>query len=205
MNKKLIMSMVGMMLLGMVIGTGIMMNDEAYKAVRGAISGGGTNNMIGNIGGIGVISPIQLQGLDLETALLMVQQQRTTLLDQQLRDQINEVNTRNQLITEYNSLISNLLTAKSQSITSFTLDEATTDSLIKVGVITQSKKSYSVSEIDQMISSLRNKIDSVSNTQQMDMLRLQSLSNKRNEAFDVMTNFIKKMQDSRSSIIGNMR
>jgi len=39
----------------------------------------------------------------------------------------------------------------------------------------------------------------------MDMLRLQSLSNKRNEAFDVMTNFIKKMQDSRSSIIGNMR
>lgn len=41
--------------------------------------------------------------------------------------------------------------------------------------------------------------------QQTDMLRLQSLSNKRNEAFDVMTNFIKKMQDSRSSIIGNMR
>ena len=41
--------------------------------------------------------------------------------------------------------------------------------------------------------------------QQMDMLRLQSMTNKRNEAFDVMTNFIKKMQDSRSSIIGNMR
>ena len=35
--------------------------------------------------------------------------------------------------------------------------------------------------------------------------RLQSLSNKRNEAFETMTNFIKKMQDSRSSIIGNMR
>ena len=47
--------------------------------------------------------------------------------------------------------------------------------------------------------------DSMSNSQQMDMLRLQSLSNKRNEAFDVMTNFVKKMQDSRSSIIGNMR
>lgn len=43
------------------------------------------------------------------------------------------------------------------------------------------------------------------NNQQMDMLRLQSLSNKRNEAVDVMSNFIKKMQDSRSSIIGNMR
>ncbi|MCQ4087877.1 hypothetical protein [Saccharibacillus sp. JS10] len=48
-------------------------------------------------------------------------------------------------------------------------------------------------------------IDALNNTQQMDMLRLQSLSNKRNEAFDVMTNFMKKMQDSRASIIGNMR
>jgi len=48
-------------------------------------------------------------------------------------------------------------------------------------------------------------MDVLSNSQQMDMLRLQSMNSKRNEAFDVMTNFVKKMQDSRSSIIGNMR
>lgn len=51
----------------------------------------------------------------------------------------------------------------------------------------------------------KSEVDALNNAQQMDMLRLQSLSNKRNEAFDLMTNFIKKMQDSRSSIIGNMR
>ncbi len=55
------------------------------------------------------------------------------------------------------------------------------------------------------IDKLKNDIDSASNSQQMEMLRLQSLSNKRNESFDVMTNFIKKMQENRSSIIGNMR
>ncbi|KPD07722.1 hypothetical protein AM501_13875 [Aneurinibacillus migulanus] len=43
------------------------------------------------------------------------------------------------------------------------------------------------------------------NARQMDMLRNQSLTNKRNEAFDVMVNFIKRMAYSRSSIIGNMR
>lgn len=37
------------------------------------------------------------------------------------------------------------------------------------------------------------------------MMAVQSLTSKRNEAFDLMTNFIKKMADSRSSIIGNMR
>ncbi|WP_298208965.1 hypothetical protein [Acidovorax sp.] len=60
-------------------------------------------------------------------------------------------------------------------------------------------------QLDGFIQEVKSQIDSMSNSQQMDMLRLQSLSNKRNEAFDVMTNFIKKMQDSRSSIIGNMR
>jgi flagellar capping protein FliD len=60
-------------------------------------------------------------------------------------------------------------------------------------------------QVDGFIQQLKSQIDSLSNSQQMDMLRLQSLSNKRNEAFEIMTNFIKKMQDNRSSIVGNMR
>ena len=60
-------------------------------------------------------------------------------------------------------------------------------------------------DLEAMITKVKGMIDGESNSQQMDMLRLQSMSNKRNEAFDVMTNFVKKMQDSRSSIIGNMR
>lgn len=61
------------------------------------------------------------------------------------------------------------------------------------------------SQIDAAVSNVKGMIDAQSNSQQMDMLRLQSLSNKRNEAFDLMTNFVKKMADSRSSIVGNMR
>lgn len=55
------------------------------------------------------------------------------------------------------------------------------------------------------IDNLKTSIDSEGSSQQMDMLRLQSLTNKRNEAFDMMSNFIKKMQDNRSGIISNMR
>ncbi|CAB3666213.1 hypothetical protein LMG26696_03634 [Achromobacter pulmonis] len=57
----------------------------------------------------------------------------------------------------------------------------------------------------QAVTEIKSSLDNLSNTQQMEMLRLQGLTGKRNEAFDVMTNFIKKMQESRSSIIGNMR
>ncbi|WP_063566442.1 hypothetical protein [Paenibacillus sp. O199] len=116
-------------------------------------------------------SAIDLSSMDIETALMMVQQERTKLLDIQLQAQIQEVQNRNQAIAELNVQ----LQAANQN-----------------GDTAQAQK-------------LKGQIDALSNSQQMDMLRLQSLSNKRNEAFDVMTNFIKKMQDSRSSIIGNMR
>jgi len=75
----------------------------------------------------------------------------------------------------------------------------------KTGAVTFDINTVSKGELEGVIAQLKGNIDSMSNTQQMDMLRLQSLSNKRNEAFDLMSNFIKKMQDSRSSILGNMR
>ena len=62
-----------------------------------------------------------------------------------------------------------------------------------------------VGQVRTSIQQMRGQIDSQTNSKQMDMLRLQSLSNKRNEAFDVMSNFTKKVQESRSSIIDNMR
>lgn len=101
------------------------------------------------------IQPIDIQGMDLESALQAVQSQRAQLLENQLKYQLEGVQLRNQQLSDLNAQ--------------------------------------------------QGQMDVLSNSQQMDMLRLQSMNSKRNEAFDVMTNFVKKMQDSRSSIIGNMR
>lgn len=60
-------------------------------------------------------------------------------------------------------------------------------------------------DIEAAVTKVKGQIDSLGNSQQMDTLRLQSLSAKRNEAFEQMTNWIKKMQDVRNSIIGNWR
>ncbi|MDM5280381.1 hypothetical protein QUF95_23730 [Paenibacillus silvae] len=120
---------------------------------------------------ISSLSSVDISSMDIETALMMVQQERARLLDAQLQVQIQAVQNRNQQIADLNA---QLEAAQQRG------DQAA-------------------------VQSLKGQIDALSNSQQMDMLRLQSLSNKRNEAFDLMTNFIKKMQDSRSSIIGNMR
>ncbi|MEN1989440.1 hypothetical protein [Paenibacillus hubeiensis] len=117
------------------------------------------------------VTSIDLQSMDLETALMMVQTQRAALLEQQLKSQLDAVQQRNQQIAQLNEQLQQAQLRGDQAA----------------------------------VQAIKSQIDALGSSQQMDMLRLQSLSNKRNEAFDVMTNFIKKMQDSRSSIIGNMR
>jgi hypothetical protein len=141
-----------------------------------------------SIGGVGAISSVNIQGMDLESAMMAIQSQRANLLEAQLKTQMDGVAQRNTEIAKLSQQISGLQAERSR------LPVSKTD-----------QQNQQAKMWDQQIEQLKSQIDSLSNSQQMDMLRLQSLTNKRNEAFELMTNFIKKIQDSRASIIGNMR
>ncbi|WP_429371120.1 hypothetical protein [Paenibacillus sp. DS2015] len=156
------------------------------------------------------LSQLNIQSMDIETALMAVQSERTRLLEDQLRSQIAAVEDRNSQINKLNDALSQLnkasaiLPADAKADTKLNLSNETIQAIQNAGIAIPTTD-ISKAELDTMSMNLKSMIDSQSNSQQMDMLRLQSLSNKRNEAFEVMTNFLKKMQDSRSSIIGNMR
>ncbi|WP_136608671.1 hypothetical protein [Paenibacillus dokdonensis] len=197
MNRRIILTTAASLVIGVVAGTGIMMNDQAYQSVKQAV-GGGTSNSVGQI---------DISSMDIETALMAVQEQRTSLLEQQLNQQMTEVQNRNSQIASVNDLLSSVNDVRSQDNATgqYDLPSDINSKLSEQGLGDGSKTSYTKDELDKMSQDLKGKIDSLSNSQQMDMLRLQSMSNKRNEAFDTMTNFVKKMQDSRNSIIGNMR
>ena len=155
------------------------------------------------------VSITQLQTLNLETALMAIQSGRASLLEDQLKNQLNDVNARNSRIAEMNEDLSIMRTVSSSlGDKSTTLinseDKKKYESILtKYGI--DSSKITNKGELDKAMENVKSLIDGESNSQQMDMLRLQSLSNKRNEAFDLMSNFVKKMRDSRSSIISNMR
>ncbi|WP_368640201.1 hypothetical protein ABRZ04_02230 [Castellaniella ginsengisoli] len=59
-------------------------------------------------------------------------------------------------------------------------------------------------EIEAAITKVKGLIDAESNNQQMDMLRLQSLNNKKNESIEILTNTQKKHTDANSNIIRNI-
>ncbi|CAN7501353.1 MULTISPECIES: hypothetical protein [unclassified Acidovorax] len=204
-----------------------------------------------SISGIGGAQGINVQGMDLETAMMAVQSNRANLLETQLKDQISSVQAKNDQISKMNQLLGSLnkaaamfgsdakadtrIDGNSQFANggAYNVEKEVNSAYISAGItnpglsdnkdggggLTNTLKAdgsaarlegglrgdVTKGKLDGAIQQIKSQIDSMSNSQQMDMLRLQSLSNKRNEAFDVMTNFIKKMQDSRSSIIGNMR
>lgn len=160
------------------------------------------------------VSASQIQALDIETALMAIQNGRASLLEDQLKSQLDDVKARNENISNLNQALSagrtlsgSLGTKDDQKIEKTGKNKEEWNNFEKLATAfgIDTSKVTNKAQLDKAIENLKSKIDSESNSQQMDMLRLQSLSNKRNEAFDVMTNFIKKMQDSRSSIIGNMR
>ena len=220
-------------------------------------------------------SMAQLEGLDLESAMMAVQSQRATLLEDQLKGQLEEVQQRNAQIGKLNDALARARELSAQ----FSDKDGSTKKLSDVvktqvkdypktdagkaelqawetkmatkykddkSVVIKDGHAFSLSscsylesfevpdnrtaagqlmeklqtacddanitlevenkgQLEKTIENLKSLIDSQSNSQQMDMLRLQSLSNKRNEAFELMTNFVKKMQDNRSSIVANMR
>ena len=209
--KKKIVSVGGVFIVGVLFGSALMYNDSFYHTVNNALGKGATQNSIALSGNQGGVETINVSSVDIETAIMAVQGERAKQMEQQLRDQIKSVQDRNDQLTKLNDAQSKLsevqadLQADAQTNQGINDDqkEVLKKAMEEVGLNT--KLPENKGEIDALRSQLKSQIDAQSNSQQMDMIRLQSMSNKRNEAFDVMTNFVKKMQDSRSSIIGNMR
>ena len=137
---------------------------------------------VNNVGGAAGVSSSQLQGMDINSSFLAVQTNRAKLLDEQLNREMQNVQAKNAKMVEVNTQLVALRLAKGK----------TTDP-------------QTIAKLDNQINKLSTQIDTLGSTQQMDMLRLQSLSNKRNEAYDNLTNFKKKLADEKPGIIGNTR
>ena len=175
---------------------------------------------VNNVQGMGGSAASLNMGSDIESTLIAVQQNRANLLDEQFRGDLKNVQAKNAQIVALNTQLNVLKLAKLNPTDPKTI--AMRDALIlatpnptdpqTIAMLDALKLAklnptdpQTIAKLDVQINKLRTQIDALSSTQQMDMLRLQSLSNKRNEAFDIMTNFMKKSADSRQGIIQNMR
>jgi hypothetical protein len=181
-----------------------------------------------------------IQSLDIETALLAVNMNRVSALDDQLRTQMEGVQAKNDqmaLLTTLQNNLNAVMNGLPSNMTDTTilgdnldnqvgLEETVNDSMqaaqvqlfktsdgeYRIGLLSSGdsyeggiNRNVTKGELDLALNDIQSMLTNLSNTQQTDMLTLQSTTNKRNEAYDTMTNFLKKLQDSKSGIVSNMR
>jgi hypothetical protein len=154
------------------------------------------------------VNEISLTAFDLEGALRAVQDQRVRLLDQQLSSQVTDVQKRNARVVTLNAAITALNAyvagpTDESLATAIAAAHPAVESHIFLSATSDSTEVRTAAA--DLVAMLRVERDAVTNTQQMDMLRLAGLTDKRSQAFDLMSSFLTKMQGSQSSIIGNMR
>lgn len=116
--------------------------------------------------------PLSLTSIDLETTMMVVQGERTKLLDQQLNQQLKEVQARNEKIAKLNSDLSGLIAQRAK---------------LGSGAANEAK----ASKLDMQIAGLKQQIDQLSGAGKIDFERLKEMTSKQNEA----TELLKKLQE----------
>ncbi len=164
------------------------------------------------------VAPQSFESLNLEAELMAVQITRANLLEGSLVDQLNEVKNRNAEIAKLNQTLNALRSVKGDKKDDAEVkinselsaaDRANLNSLLKDANVKDIPSSLAAGSevktngatINTWIEAIKGKIDSLNSTQQLAMVRMQSLMNKRNEAFDLLSTCLKKFADANSSII----
>ena len=181
----------------------------------------GRDSMPSGVAGALMAPGTDTTGKDIAAAIMAVQISRANALERQLKAEMDAVAKRNNDIVILNNVLRaavqlrrelpnvagpNAATPNGANKTMLanaskevgktdhrlqqlqTIGQAATTMTMGSSALTYGTKA----ELDNSIAKVKLKIDELSGSQQMDMLRLQSLSNKRNEEFEIMKNLINK-------------
>lgn len=162
--------------------------------------------------------------LDIEATMMMVSANRAQNLETQMKDQVNRVKERQNEIGALTRLLNDLsalIKGKSDDDDINMSGRAWQKELTNAGIPVQVTKSdesdylkvldkgnnfeAKKSTIEGWVERIKGSIDGLNSTGQLDMIRLQSIMNKRNEAFEQLTNMVQKFNKARESIVGNTR
>ena len=167
----------------------------------------------------------QMDGMDKETRLMVLCYTMLNLLDARMQGQMDVINARNQRATQLQGVVSDMQalqdkfpgtaqptdkfpTDPSDPAQKAMMDKMATD-LDKAGISDLNSGTLikdgqiSKSDLDAAITKVPGMMDSDTSLQQLDMFTLQSVFSKRNQVFELMSNTLKKTQDTNQSLIRN--
>jgi hypothetical protein len=169
-----------------------------------------------NFQGLTTSTGVSLEGLDWRAALQLVMLDRATLMEEQLVEEIAAMQRRNDEIAQLNSwsaqmsqCLGNVGVDATSTISGAALTEynalltqisSTDPALYQSLTITPANRGT----VEANMKVIQSEIDSRSSTQQMAMIRLQSLQDKYSESIEMCSSSVKSQNESNRGIINRM-
>jgi len=170
------------------------------------------------------VSSGNLDGMDKATRLMVLCYTMLNLLDDRMQGQMDVIQARNQRAAELKGVVADMNAALAKfppdadSNATITIKSGNADEANAVKTLQTTLQNAGVSGLDNLISSdgkikkgdldaavskVTGMMDSDTTIQQLDMFTLQSVFSKRNETFELMSNSLKKSQDTKSTLVRN--
>ncbi|HET6467220.1 MAG TPA: hypothetical protein VFG43_02465 [Geminicoccaceae bacterium] len=137
---------------------------------------------VGNVSGK-QIGNLDLANMDIETMFMSLTTERANVLDATIAERASQMQDRNKQIADINSKVMTL----------------------RNDMKGMDKKKTAYKNAELQLQNYQTEIDTLSSNSQLDMIGLQGLINKRNQAVEMLTNLVQKFAKTTDSIVGNMR
>ena len=150
--------------------------------------------------------------LDFQDVLIAIAERRATSVEKEVTPLSTKIQARNKVLEDLGNVLADLTKLQAQfssdakgSDRSGTLQQTSKDILIAVfGTLDWSDLKMTKYEVEEWLQKVKSKIDALNNEAQKDMTRLESLVNRRDEAFSTASDLMGKIGDTRSNAIRNM-
>ena len=150
--------------------------------------------------------------LDFQDVLIAIAERRATSVEKEVTPLSTKIQVRNAVLEDLGNVLAALTklhpqfsSAAKASDRSGTLQQTSKDILIAVfGTLDWSDLKMTKYEVEEWLQKVKSKIDALNNEAQKDMTRLESLVNRRDEAFSTASDLMSKVGDTRSNLIRNL-
>lgn len=154
---------------------------------------------------------------DFETLMVAVSLKRATAVEGEVSPLATRMRMRNTEIDELGSALADLTKvqacfasdAKGTDRSGTSIQDSTYQTLKKVfgdanGNINFSNYDMTKYEVEEWLQRVESKIDSLNNSSETDMSRLESLVDRRDESYSTASDLMSEVSDTRSNLIGNL-
>jgi len=150
--------------------------------------------------------------IDFQDIMVVISERRATAVESEVTPLSTRITNRNKTLEDLGNVLADLTKLQAQfdsdskgSDRKGSLQPTSKAILLDVfGSLDWDNLKMTKYEVEEWLQKVKSKIDALNNSAQKDMTRLESLVNRRDEAFSTASDLMSKISDTRSNLIRNL-